>query len=65
MARDTGNTLDDVREMIKILNLAEPDAGRLAISPEQLRALREADKSAMPNEQALPEIADRLRKMLA
>lgn len=65
LALDSGNTLEDVREMIKILNLAEPDATRLAITPEQLRALRNADTSAMPAEGVLDDLADRLRKMLA
>ncbi|MFK7892490.1 MAG: hypothetical protein AB8B63_16850 [Granulosicoccus sp.] len=65
LALDSGNTLADVREMIKILNLAEPDASRLAISPEELRALRNADQSGAPSEQALTELAGRLRKMLA
>jgi transcription elongation factor len=65
LALNSGNTLEDVREMIKILNLAEPDATRLSITAEQLRALRNADQSAMPSESVLDDLADRLRKMLA
>lgn len=65
LALDTGDVVGDIREMIKILNLAEPDARRLSITPEQLRALRNADAQGMPDANALNEVASRLRKMLA
>lgn len=65
LALDSGNVLEDVREMIKILNLAEPDARRLSITPEQLRALRNADVQGIPDTNALDDVAVRLRKMLA
>ncbi len=55
----------DVQEMIKILNLAEPDAGRLAISREEFSAIRHGDEAAMPSPETLAQVADRLRQMLA
>lgn len=62
---NTGNTLGDVREMIKILNLDAPDASRLAIDREQLVALRKGDANGIPDASSLEEIAVRLRNMLA
>lgn len=61
----TGNTLSDVREMIKILNLDAPDAGRLAIEREQLVALRKGKSEGIPDAQGLEELASRLRNMLS
>ncbi len=60
--------LQEIREMIKILNLAEADSARLAISAEQFNALRaeeSANADAMPSREAQADIADRLRRMLA
>ena len=62
--------LREIREMIKILNLAEADSGRLEISAEQFNALRTEDSAsigttAMPSRDAQSDIADRLRRMLA
>lgn len=62
--------LQEIREMIKILNLAESDSGRLGISSEQFNALRAEDSArrdtaAMPSGDAQAEVADRLRRMLA
>ncbi len=69
-ARNQQEELQEIREMIKILNLAEADSGRLEISTEQFNALRaensaSVDASAMPSSEAQAEIADRLRRMLA
>lgn len=61
----SGNTLSDVREMIKILNLDAPDASRLAIDREQLVALRKGDANGIPDASSLEEIAVKLRNMLA
>ena len=62
--------LCEIREMIKILNLAEEDSVRLEISAEQFNALRAADSanvdaSSMPSRDAQADIADHLRRMLA
>ena len=62
--------LREIREMIKILNLAEVDSVRLNISAEQFNALRAEDSAnieatAMPSRDAQADIADRLRRMLA
>jgi len=61
----TGDTLSDVREMLKILNLDAPDAGRLAISGEQLLALRANKSDEIPDNESLEHIAAKLRQMLA
>lgn len=61
----TGDTLSDVREMIKILNLDAPDASRLAIGREQLLALRKGDANGIPDASGLEDIAERLRGMLS
>jgi hypothetical protein len=70
----SGDALHDIREMIKILNLAAPDAARLGISREEFAALRPgntagnvkpATSSTMPSADKLDEVADRLRRMLA
>lgn len=63
-ALDTGNAGSDVQEMIKILNLAAPDAGRLGISSDQLLALRHGDTSALADEKLVGDVASRLRSML-
>lgn len=62
--------LTEIREMIKILNLAEADSVRLGISSEQFNALIANDSSsidaaAMPSSDTLTDVADRLRRMLA
>jgi|GEM_PF-3549885 len=62
---DTGDSLVDAREMIKILNLAEPDAGRLAISREQFAALRSGNAAAAPSADQLKAVTEKLRSMLA
>jgi len=62
---NSGDSLVDAREMIKILNLAEPDAGRLAISREQFAALRSGDAAAAPSADQLDAVTDKLRSMLA
>ena len=62
---ETGDSLHDAREMIKILNLAEPDAGRLAISREQFSALRSGNAEQAPPSDVVAEVADKLRRMLA
>ncbi len=69
-ARSQQEELQEIREMIKILNLAEVDSVRLGISKEQFNALRaedsaSADASAMPSSEEQSGIADRLRRMLA
>ena len=64
-ALNTGNTLSDVREMVKILNLDGPDATRLDINAEQLIAIRKGESEAQPDEQTLLKLASRLRGMLA
>ena len=68
--RSQQEKLQEIREMIKILNLAEGDSVRLEISAEQFNALRaedsaSVDASAMPSSEAQANIADRLRRMLA
>lgn len=60
----------EIREMIKILNLAEVDSARLGISRDQFNALRaeesaSLDASARPTRAVQTDIADRLRRMLA
>jgi hypothetical protein len=62
---NSGDLADDIREMIKILNLAEPDAGRLAITREEFTAIRHGDDDSQPSGESLTDIADRLRNMLA
>lgn len=66
LALQTGDQLSDIREMIKILNLAEPDAGRLGISGEQLMALRSGQTGGdLPSDDTQGEVAEKLRHMLA
>ena len=64
-ALSSGHTLNDVREMIKILNLDGPDAGRLQIERDQLLALRKGDTKSFPEPDQLESIAIKLRQMLA
>ena len=61
----SGDTLADVREMIKILNLDRPDAGRLQISSEQLMAIRQGQTDKLPDADTVNMIAKKLRNMLA
>ena len=56
---------EGIREMIKILNLAESDAGRLGISREEFNRMRHGDDDSQPSGESLTVIADRLRNMLA
>jgi len=64
-AVSSGDTHTDVREMIKILNLDGPDAGRLQISREQLLALRKGQTENLPDSDTMNKVADKLRHMLA
>ncbi len=67
-ARSQQEELQEIREMIKILNLAEADSARLAISAEQFNALRaeeDASPNSMPSREVQADVADRLRRMLA
>ena len=61
----SGDTLTDVREMIKILNLDGPDAARLQIQRDQLVALRKGDAGGVPDAATLDSVASKLREMLA
>ena len=61
----SGDTLTDVREMIKILNLDGPDAARLQIQRDQLVALRKGDADGVPDAATLDSVASKLREMLA
>lgn len=59
---DTGNAGSDIREMIKILNLAAPDAGRLGVSKDTFAALRAGNEVSADD---MSGVADKLKKMLA
>jgi len=61
---NSGNTRQDIKEMIKMLNLAAPDAGRLGISADTLLALRSGEPSNTLERKDLNTIADKLRNML-
>jgi len=61
---NSGNTRQDIKEMIKMLNLAAPDAGRLSISADTLLALRSGEPSNTLERKDLNTIADKLRNML-
>ncbi|MGQ7844147.1 hypothetical protein ACUNV4_06710 [Granulosicoccus sp. 3-233] len=66
---DSSTTLNDIREMIKTLNLTDSDSARLGISSEEFNALRNrenADTSTLPLPDATTQadIAERLRRML-
>ena len=62
---DTGNTRNDVQEMIKILNLAPSDASRLSLSRDAFSALLADDSSNAPSADELSVAATKLRRMLA
>lgn len=62
---NTGDTLSDIQEMIKILNLDEPDAGRLHIERSELAALRRGETVGIPDTATLDIVASKLRNMLA
>lgn len=71
VSADSGSdsaTAEEIREMIKTLNLAHSDAPRLGISAEQFNALRYSDSSSdgttLPDEASRQEVARRLRRML-
>lgn len=58
----------EIREMIKTLNLTEADSSRLGIDAKQFAALRSEDgenMSSLPAPQVQSDVADRLRRMLA
>ncbi|MFT4729523.1 MAG: hypothetical protein ACI9UN_004041 [Granulosicoccus sp.] len=65
LAVDTGDMQNDVREMIKILNLAPSDASRLSISREVFSALLTGDTAHAPSADQLNVAAAKLRHMLA
>lgn len=66
---DTVDPLHDIREMIKMLNLAESDAPRLGISKEEFSSLRSSagasDDRPLPSDKVQSDVAARLRRMLA
>lgn len=62
---DTGNTQNDVQEMIKILNLAPSDASRLSLSRDAFSTLLGGDSSKAPSADELSVAATKLRRMLA
>lgn len=62
---NTGDMLHDVREMIKILNLAPSDASRLSISRDTFSALRGGDSGQAVSADELRVAAEKLRHMLA
>lgn len=64
-ALNSEDSLHDIREMIKILNLAESDASRLGISATAFAALRGTGNANDLPTDSLDSVADRLRKMLA
>lgn len=59
---NSGNTASDIQEMIKILNLAAPDAGRLGVSKETFAALRAGTDVSADD---ISGVADKLKRMLA
>lgn len=66
---DSSSTLNDIREMIKTLNLTDSDSPRLGISRDEFNALRNrenADPSTLPlpDSTSQADIAERLRRML-
>jgi hypothetical protein len=61
---DTGNTQNDVQEMIKILNLAPSDASRLSLSRDAFSALLGGDSSKAPSADELSVATTKLRRML-
>lgn len=62
---NSGDPLRDIQEMIKVLNLAEPDAGRLAISREEFQAIRQGNEANLPSSDSLAAVADKLQRMLS
>lgn len=58
----SGNAAEDVRDMLKVLNLRESDAKRLALSAADYRGLKDGN-SALP-EDAIVAVADTLRRMI-
>ena len=57
-----GNSVGEIQEMFKILNLRDSDAGRLAIEKDQFAALKSGTSKLGANE--LTAVADKLRWML-
>lgn len=62
---DTGDVRSDIREMIKILNLAPSDAARLSISRQAFTALSAGDDDHVQSTEEINAVADKLRHMLA
>lgn len=67
---DSRSSVDDIREMIKVLNLTDSDSPRLGISPEEFNALRNQENAQstdlpLPDARTQSDVADRLRKMLS
>ncbi|MFT6877530.1 MAG: hypothetical protein ACI9XK_002457 [Granulosicoccus sp.] len=62
---DTGDVQNDVKEMIKILNLAPLDASRLSLSRETFSAVLKGDMEQTPSTDQLSIAASKLRHMLA
>ena len=62
----SASTHEEIREMIKILNLTDSDSPRLGISSDEFNALRNADSSTsgLPDSSAQADVAERLRRML-
>ncbi len=58
----TGNSIGEIQEMLKILNLRDSDAGRLAINKDQYAALKSGASDMGATE--LASVADKLRWML-
>jgi hypothetical protein len=65
LAVATGDMQNDVREMIKILNLAPSDASRLSMTRETFSALLTGDTARTPSADQLSVAAAKLRHMLA
>ena len=59
----SGDPLVDAREMIRILNLRDADAARLALTPEQFETLRRGERDGIDDDALAAAIA-RLRRMI-
>lgn len=59
---DKGDSRDNVREMMKILNLRDSDASRLDISREDFARLWQADASA--SDSLVDDVSKRLKSMM-
>lgn len=63
-AVNTGDELHDVHEMLKILNLRDSDASRLAIDKAQYNDIKAGNVSGLPDAM-IADVAGKLRKMLS